>query len=297
MYRSKKAAFYSMGEAKRRASLTARLTDAHPRCVYCGAKSTTRDHCPPRCFFLNKHAPEGYEFAACANCQNESRLDELALSVLIRLTRRHLDDASVGELLKLIDGVKNNRPELAQEWMNILPARRKREMRDLFGSDADNLRYNGWNLLNLGPLSIAVIERFILKLGKALYYKHNQKLFDGVIYTHYINPLFIDNLPQQLSQILSKAPLAVALKRNGQSLSNQFNYRFNHSSEHEVFYSVVELSDQFLVQLFAVGWNMAEMLENSTDLPNSPKSPTFRFPCPLPPCSSPTDNLSDCTPS
>ena len=161
-----------MGEAKRRASLTARLTDAHPRCVYCGATSTTRDHCPPRCFFLNKHAPEGYEFAACANCQNESRLD----------------------------------------------ARRKREMRELFGSDADNLRYNGWNLLNLGPLSIAVIERFILKLGKALYYKHNQKLFDGVIYTRYMNPLFIGNLPQQLSQILSKAPLAVSLRRNGQSV-------------------------------------------------------------------------------
>ena len=80
-------------------------------------------------------------------------------------------------------------------------------MRELFGPEADKMRLQGWSLMNLGPRSIAVIDRFIIKLGKALCYRYNKKLFDGVIYARHINVHSESNLPDLLPEILSKALL------------------------------------------------------------------------------------------
>ena len=49
-------------------------------------------------------------------------------------------------------------------------------------SDGDLLRYAGYRALKFGPLSDALIDRFSVKLGKALYYRHNGAVFEGYVY-------------------------------------------------------------------------------------------------------------------
>jgi hypothetical protein len=156
-----------MGEAKRTQYNREQFLIRNPWCAYCGKQATTTDHCPPRAFFVNRVWPEKYEFPACAACNGEARLDEQAVAVIARL---NLSDRSANdqrEWERLVDGVKNNRPELIAEWRSMSEARRKLSMRELFGSAGDEMRLAGWGTINLGPETFATVTRFMVKLGKA----------------------------------------------------------------------------------------------------------------------------------
>jgi hypothetical protein len=126
-----------------------------------------------------------------------------------------------------------------------------------------------------GPLTRAIIQRFMIKLSKALYFKHNQRTFDGVLYTHHINKLRADTTPEYLAEIYRMAPGLPELNRNSKSLYDQFIYRFNHSAEHRVMYAVVEFGVQWVFQLIAVSREMDSWLTSQGD--GSPLS--FRHEC------------------
>jgi hypothetical protein len=237
-----------LGDAKRKASRRLQFLEQHPLCVYCGEAASTTDHCPPRCFFLSRNWPETFEFPACEQCNAEARLDEQGLAVLIRSrlteTLRELDHM---EWQKLAEGVKNNQPRLLAEWTDVTRNQIKRDLRSAFGRDGgDKLRQRGWGVANNGPLTQAATTRFMVRLGKALYYKHNAEVFDGVVYVNHINVMARDTTPDYIDSILRMAPALATVERNRKPLSNQFVYRFNHSAEGQVMYAVVQFGDQFV---------------------------------------------------
>ncbi len=119
----------------------------------------------------------------------------------------------------------------------------------------------------MGPLTQAAIRRFMIKLGKALYYRHNKHVFDGVMYVHHIDRFSRDTTPEYIAEILRMAPASPEIARNGKSLLDQFVYRFNYSPEHRVMYAVVQFGDQFIFQLIAVGREMdTKLREVNPDL-------------------------------
>lgn len=109
---------------------------------------------------------------------------------------------------------------------------------------------------NLGPLTQAMISRFMIELSKALYYRHNKRVFDGELYVHHINRLSRDTTPEYINGVLSMAPALPEIERNRKSLFDQFIYRFNHSPEHGVMHAVVQFGDQFIFQLIAISRRM-----------------------------------------
>lgn len=272
-----------MGEAARKVSKTKELLRAHPWCIYCGAPATTTDHCPPRSFFKSRHWPDTYEYAACEPCNRSARLDEQALATLIRADS--LEGATETERLeweKLARGVKNNQPHLVAEWESISRNDIRRSLRLAYGREGDLRRQRGWGALHIGPMTHAVIERFMIKLSKALYYKHNGKIFDGVLYIHHINRLSVDTTPEYLKSIYQMAPALPEIKRNSKSLFDQFVYRFNHSPEHGVMYAVVQFGQQWIFQLIAVSPEMdAKLIAMSHDNDVRGSLP-FRHECFLP---------------
>ena len=100
----------------------------------------------------------------------------------------------------------------------------------------------------------------MIKLSKALYFKLNGHIFDGVLYTHQIDRLRADTTPEYLNEIYRMAPGLPPLSRNRQLLYDQFIYRYNHSPEDRVMYAVVEFGAQWVFQLMAVPRKMDEML-------------------------------------
>lgn len=269
-----------MGDARRKETRRLQFLKLHPSCVYCGDAASTTDHCPPRCFFVSRHWPETYEFPACERCNAEARLDEQGLAVLIRSrlteTRSELDQS---EWERLVDGVRNNQPRVLAEWTDITRNQVKQDLRLAFGRDGgDLLRQRGWGVANIGPLTQAAITRFMVKLGKALYYKHNAKVFDGVLYVDHINVVARDTTPDYIDSILKMAPALAAVERNRKPLSEQFIYRFNHSPDAPVMYAVVQFGDQFIFQLIAMGREIhAKLVElnNGQDLPKTGRHECF----------------------
>jgi hypothetical protein len=271
-----------MGEAKRKQLDRQKILAQHPWCIYCGGAATTTDHCPPRCFFVARAWPETYEFPACSPCNDEARLDEQALAVMIRSGVAQIKSQSdQDEWNRLLKGVHNNQPAMVAEWLSLGASERKRRFRELFGDAGDRMRHLGWGALHIGPLSSAALTRFMVKLGKALYFRHNQTVLDGVIYADHINLLDRDRTPEVMQHILREAPQLSESRRANQSLQDQFVYRFNHSSEHGVMYAIVQFNEQYIFQLVVVGWEMEATLAEAARAASVEGRVPNRYPCPI----------------
>lgn len=270
-----------MGEARQKRRQRQLILEAQPWCIYCGARATTTDHCPPRSAFRGRHWPETYEFPACDSCNSGARLDEQVLAALFRSDFSEGNDAELSEWEKLAQGVKNNQPEIAEEWQSPRRNEIRRVLRLAYGSEGDLRRQRGWSAICIGPRSQAAISRFMIKLSKALYFKLNNHVFDGVLYTYHINKLSADTTPEYLASIYAMAPGLPIVGRNNKSLADQFIYRFNHSPEHRVMYAVVEFGVQWVFQLIAVSREMDEKLTRKEEA----SSLSFRHECFLDPAS------------
>jgi hypothetical protein len=152
-----------MGEAKAKRTHTQRLIAEQVYCTYCGGDTpgTTVDHMPPRSVFTNKDRPKGMEFLACQGCNDGSRLDELAVSVL---SRAYADDRSEAErqyLQRLTSSLATNLPELLLE-MRPTPRQKRSFSRTYEGVEGGALNASG-------PLLTRVMHRFGAKLGLAMH--------------------------------------------------------------------------------------------------------------------------------
>jgi hypothetical protein len=267
-----------MGQQKQKVRRRQELLKGHPPCIYCGDLATTTDHCPPRCFFERRLWPETYEFTACEKCNDEARLDEQALAVLARAKLTEISsEIAQQEWQRLVQGVRNNQPKFLAEWTEMSRNEIKSDLRSTFGREqGDLLRRKGWGLIKVGPLTEAAIKRFMIKLGKALYYRHNEHIFDGVLYVRHINAVARDTTPEFLGSILKIAPTLAVTERNRKPLSDQFIYRFNYSPEHRAMYAVTQFGQQLIFQIIAVSREMDSMLleqSRGADLTN------VRFEC------------------
>jgi hypothetical protein len=254
----------------------------HPFCTYCGDTATTTDHCPPRCFFERRRWPEAYEFPACASCNEEARLDEQALAVLARIELVD-DDKEPGrsEWRELVAGVLRNQPEIMAEWRGATANQRKRYFREAFGPEGDRLRWAGFGALHLGPLTRSALQRFAVKLGKALYYRHNDQIFEGDIYVQHIDPLVKNKDPEYLRNLLQMAPGLVIPERNTVPLGDQFAYRFNCNAELGVLYAAVEFNPQLVLLIMAVSLEAARRMAEDPTAPDDEPPTKGVFHCTL----------------
>lgn len=178
-------------------------------------------------------------------------------------------------------GVESNQPGIAAEWQTPRRNEIRRILRLAYGSEGDLRRQRGWSAITTGPQTQAVINRFVIKLSKALYFKHNGHVFDGVLYTKHVNKLRADTTREYLASIYAMAPDLPIIERNTKSLADQFIYSFNHSPEDRVMYAVVEFGVQWVFQLLAVTREMDESLT----IKQEASSLSFRHACLLDPAS------------
>lgn len=247
-----------MGEAKRKQYNREQFLQEHPWCTYCGGLATTTDHCPPRCFFRRREWPETYEFPACGPCNQEARRDEQVLAVLARHHFR-LEEGGLDqdEWLKLVEGVKNNQPAYAAEWLGLSRVQQKWRLREAF--DLAPGEMGKLAAANIGPLTRGAINRFSVKMGKALFYRHNHQLFDGTILLRHVNGL-ASGTDELLATMLRLAPLKPEIGRGGRSLTDQFTYRYDHSAEHGAIHAVVAFNPQLVLSITALGHELFEAL-------------------------------------
>lgn len=205
--------------------------------------------------FLNRRWPEGYEFPACDPCNQAGREYEPFLAMLRPLWfSKSLSPDEKKHWEKITRGVANNQPDLIRELL-AQPSRneQRKHLRRAFGDSlGDELRRRGYEMANLGPLAQAAIQRFAIKLGKALFYKHIGTALDGELWAYHFDTTRKSS-GQELLDIMTRiAPLVPVTVRSGQFLDDQFTYRYNVSSGPEpLFYAVVQFNDQLMFHIIA----------------------------------------------
>jgi hypothetical protein len=159
-----------MGERKLKLVKKRSFLADHPFCCFCGGTvaATTTDHVPNRAFFINRDWPKGYEFPSCSDCQTGSRVAELTCAAVMR-SAPATNEIDYDEVVKLYRGLSNNDADAWKEFLGperisslVLPASVQRRLH----------RPDGGALFNLGPKIHAHIKDYVIKLTKALYYKH-----------------------------------------------------------------------------------------------------------------------------
>lgn len=137
------------------------------------------------------------------------------------------------------------------------------------------MRAAGMGSINIGPRTREAIRRFSVKLGKALYYRHNNEIFEGDMYVLHIAPLVRDYDPEYLATILRLSPEFATTQRSGMSLSEQFIYRFNNSKELGALFAVVQFNPQLVLQIMAIRRDTADRMPREDD-PTDKRAPPIR---------------------
>jgi hypothetical protein len=183
---------------------------------------------------------------------------------------------------EMLTGTLNNSPQLVQEWKGIGRNRNRRILREKYGALGDEMHRDGVGTLNIGPLSRAVIERFLIKLGKALYYLHTSEILDGVMYVVHISEQEAEMDDGPLDAALKFAPWLATPTRTKRSLADQFLYRWGRTAELGAFQAVVRFSSQLMFRIVAMRRDTAESVEGES-LERVGKVPVFgRYDCRLP---------------
>lgn len=198
----------------------------HPTCCFCGgiAPAIEIDHIPARHLFRERQWPVGYEFPACAECNDASAMDELIMGFLVRIARDTRTPEDEKELEKAIRSVHDRHPHIVNGMRELS----RIETRKL-------LRERGLSIASFGDLYavtmpadlIDVPQRYGNKLGRALYYLHTGRIVPpgggvtvkAITNIDFISPIF----PRERFNILNGKPV---LTRAGKSLEDQFVYRY-----------------------------------------------------------------------
>ena len=242
-----------MGQAKRKQYSRGEFLKEHPLCCYCGVVAVTTDHCPPRGLFRSRQWPEGYEFPACAICNDAGRAIEQVIACGFRFSLLNPDVSD--EMQRLLRGVGNNHPTIFSEWRGAGGAKTKRLLNEKFGHYGPALRRQGFGAAEIGPEQMEMLHRFGDKLGRALYYKHVNCQLPSRVFVNFLS--FINN-HEYLEGAVEFAPILAETKRCNVDLGDQFCYRYNSSPQLGILYAVARLGEQQGYQMFVFsdrGWN------------------------------------------
>jgi hypothetical protein len=213
----------------RKAELRKRFFDKHPLCCFCGGsvRATEVDHIPSRSLFSDRQWPEGYEFPACAQCNDASRWDEEVVAFLSRAYPDPSTDSELKQYKRILDSLAKHRPDILYEMKpSARQVRRELVQRDMklppgfTTADVPILSVTG------EKLNSAVLN-FGRKLCLALYYKHAEQVLPpngGIAIRWYSNlQIHSDEIPRELGPAVPGFPKLV---RNSGDLSDQFFYRW-----------------------------------------------------------------------
>jgi len=101
----------------------------------------------------------------------------------------------------------------------------------------------------------------MVKLGKALYYRHLGVLLNGMVFVRHISSLVENATPEIFDSMLRIVPEIAAPSRANQPLTDQFIYRFNQKPDMGVIYAIVHFNEQMMFQIMAIRRDTFDVLK------------------------------------
>jgi hypothetical protein len=216
------------------------LISAHPYCIFCGGSrpTETREHCPPRSLFQNRHWPEGFEFPACKICNGGSSNDDLIVAFMARMDPVANSGDADGKVKGLMAQLVRQEPGFLQ---GVFPtATEARRMNRLIGLEpSPGLTHQQTGVAKIPQRAHVAIQRFSKKLAKAIYFKHTGRIFPQtgeMALSWSTNADWLLNNQNVLAKHLENLNgSAHRIVRASRDLSDQFQYKFSFNQDQEFF--------------------------------------------------------------
>jgi hypothetical protein len=216
------------------------IFSVNPRCIFCGGAepATTIEHCPPKAMFDQKMWPEGYEFAACAKCNNGTSNQDLIIAWMARIDYKDLSADGDLQTLGLLKAVHRQHPKLVKQ---LLPSaiEAKRKNRDLGITPAPGKTHADVGVVNITQEMQNAVSTFSKKLAKAIYHMHTKTIFpsDGcLLLGWFTNVEFVRESGFIPFNVLNDiAGVTPSIERSGKSLDNRFRYKFSITNDSKLF--------------------------------------------------------------
>jgi hypothetical protein len=249
-----------MGEQKARKRAHAELLARQPHCIYCGGTTaaTTVDHMPPITMFRSRHRPKGLEFSSCEECNQGSRIVDIAASMFSRIYPDPSNTAEEDEMVKAIKAVSNNIPGMLEEMQIDESSDVAKRTHDQFGSNVHALNVNG-------PLVQRHMKSFALRLGLALHFEvlHAPLTQAGSLairwYTNHDRAT--GALPDEALEFLGPAR---TLEQGRFSVGDQFSYQWAKTPENTGLMTFSTFRLSFAVLSFSAP-HKADLFSNLSD--------------------------------
>lgn len=175
--------------------------EQHPTCCFCGDEpSAEPDHCPARICFRGKEGPEDWIFPACISCNRAISGVEQVVAFYIRTLDFTDENYRAEDLARLIQGLKNNQPELFPRV--TLSAIEKRKMLRHLGKRAPPGEFLDDVPIMAIPKGIdPYIQYFARKLTAAIFYRlHGRPITKGHSWMCHWFPSYDDSLQDVLGE-------------------------------------------------------------------------------------------------
>lgn len=214
--------------------------EKQPHCIFCGGQqnATTKEHCPPRALFQSKWWPEGFEFPACETCNNGTGDDDVVVALIGRMDPFLNSGNKDGRVAGLMHNVNKQYPGFLKEMVGMSAGESRRAARSLGIKPPPGLTYQQTGIVNVTERMDKAVQTLAGKLSKAIYYLETGQIFPaaGDIQFHWFTntDLFKSGSPPVLEAFEHIEAPVPRIFRNGQNLSEQFDYRYALSEDKEL---------------------------------------------------------------
>lgn len=217
-----------MGEAKIRSRSKADILRNCAHCIYCGELAGTVEHMPPRIMFTGKRRPSGFEFAACADCNQRTKAADLFAAFIGRAFPDSDNPIDQEDVKKILKALGRNSPDVLRE-MNIGRAGQKIARKDT------GITAAGGFLRVSGPLVTQLLNIFAHKLALAMHFEATKKALPrtGAVATRVFSNVehMRGEIPQDIFPLL---PKPTSLRQGSWDTEEQFTYSMRVTDDTEM---------------------------------------------------------------
>lgn len=246
-----------MGEASRlkrqRLSEREQVLAAENRCIFCGGETpaTTIEHTPPRGMFVNRHAPQGYGFAACRACNaGSSDADEWVILLTAMDPTMTRNRPGYQALLKTARSLQGRHPDQFAILIGTASSRRRAAQAAGLLPPIGQAR-GELPIATMPPLMISSVKEFGRKLAKALHYKHTGRIVpaSAAVHVQFFTNISAIRRPfsSEMFDALDGRP---HVSRARIALGDQFNYRYACSDAGDLSAYICTFRKAFLLVLY-----------------------------------------------
>ncbi|MDH6265354.1 hypothetical protein M2360_000735 [Rhizobium sp. SG_E_25_P2] len=231
-----------MGRSKQRKEQFKR---EHPNCYFCGHAADTVDHVPSRECFKYKVGPEGYDFPACAKCNNSAGRLEQSVALYLHMTDLSAKTLSP-QYIKLLKGVRNNNIDNLPTKV-ARPGQMRRALRSLGLQEFIGKEVADFELVKIPKTQHEDFEKFTRRLMCALYYKHMGTILPA---ENYIHTMYTSAANQRAMPLIEYAarnlPNVVKTSRKNTDIGDQFVYFWRGNPDSNLFIFVGTIANAIL---------------------------------------------------